>query len=353
MNSFLKTVGITMVASLALAACSGEQDQEVAQVTTASSTTSEQLPAETSAEDNSGGVDLAKLRSAYEQVLASPPQLDTLNHWPDEKFLGTYSYAIGEFNSDGRPDMLIRKDYMGWAPITMISTDANYNIIQATASLMEGAASAGGSRVSLTFNGTGDGVFQVGYQSVGTTGDSEQYRLMGTMPTMVAKRQVPVMPFPTDHIQPNWHQTTDPSGLDTLAQVAATFANASGPAAEPAAAAPEVAGTKLTGTLHHLTYQEALFGERDPNPGADRGDMYWILLLDAPTTVTGNIVSSSSNVRTETIDDGVLLTVGDYSQFEGQHVTITTPEVSGRFPSDTSVPLGMLRVSEVLDIRAS
>ena len=73
MNSFLKTVGITMVASLALAACSGEQDQEVAQVTTASSTTSEQLPAETSTEDNSGTVDLARLRSAYDQVLASPP----------------------------------------------------------------------------------------------------------------------------------------------------------------------------------------------------------------------------------------------------------------------------------------
>lgn len=85
-------------------------------------------------------MDLGKLRSAYEQVLAAPPDLDTLTHEDFEAFGGTYGYAIGEFTSDNRPDLLIRRDTRGWSPITMITTDADYNIVQATASLLDGAS---------------------------------------------------------------------------------------------------------------------------------------------------------------------------------------------------------------------
>lgn len=46
----------------------------------------------------------------------------------------------------------------------------------------------------------------------------------------------------------------------------------------------------------------------------------------------------------------VYLASGDWSQYEGQQVTVTIPEGSGMFPSGTDMPLGLLRVSQVSDV---
>lgn len=82
----------------------------------------------------------------------------------------------------------------------------------------------------MAFSSDGDGVFQILYDANATSGRSERYRLVGTMPTAVGEETVPLPNLPSTHIEVNWRPTTDPSGLDALSTVAAQYGQAQQPA---------------------------------------------------------------------------------------------------------------------------
>ena len=153
-----KRIALIVLASLTLVACSGGSSEDVVYVTVTvapDQATPEQTAPESpiatveqAGGQETSGTNFHKLSAAYASVLANPPQLDTVMHGPDEVSTGYY-YAIGEFTGDSRPDMLIMNFYRGHSPVTMVTTDENYQVIQATASLVNGAASAGGGRYEV------------------------------------------------------------------------------------------------------------------------------------------------------------------------------------------------------------
>lgn len=316
MRGILRAIGtaaMAVLASMSLVACGGSGSDEVVVVTVTSTPGVPLDVPQDQQQDQQGqsdsGVDLGKLRSAYEQVLAAPPDLDTLTHEDFEAFGGTYGYAIGEFTSDNRPDLLIRRDTRGWSPITMITTDADYNIVQATASLLDGASGHAG-RGRMAFSSDGDGVFQILYDANATSGRSERYRLVGTMPTKVGEETVPLPNLPSTHIEVNWRPTTDPSGLDALSTVAAQYGQAQQLAQqatpEPAQAegASQTDTIELSGTMRHLDRQGVLFGSADPNPGVDLANSFWVLMLDQSQDITGFQSGRPETTRTRTMDVG-------------------------------------------------
>lgn len=122
MRGILRAIGtaaMAVLASMSLVACGGSGSDEVVVVTVTSTPGVPLDVPQDQQQDQQGqsdsGVDLGKLRSAYEQVLAAPPDLDTLTHEDFEAFgaptvtrsasspaITARTCSLGEIPGDGR-----------------------------------------------------------------------------------------------------------------------------------------------------------------------------------------------------------------------------------------------------------
>lgn len=108
----------------------------------------------------------------------------------------------------------------------------------------------------------------------------------------------------------------------------------------------------LTGTVVDMTTSEIMDGRPSPN-GEPESNGYIVLQLDGPQQVTAQKSGAAGQPGTETVSQislatptGGSLSPINWTGYVGQHVTVTT-SVSGMwFPSDTGLPLGMVRLKE-------
>lgn len=132
----------------------------------------------------------------------------------------------------------------------------------------------------------------------------------------------------------------------------------SAPAADPSPgqqSSPEPADDSgqisLTGNVVETTAGELMDGGRTPN-GEPASDRYIVLQLSSPQEVTAQQSGASGQLTQKTVSQVSLATPNgslssiDWDSYVGQEVTVTTTAEDLWFPSDTGLPLGMVRLNE-------
>ncbi|MDN6660486.1 MAG: hypothetical protein L0L26_01275 [Corynebacterium variabile] len=142
----------------------------------------------------------------------------------------------------------------------------------------------------------------------------------------------------------------DPAGPDPTGA-------GSAPAADPSPgqqSSPEPADNNgtitLTGNVVETTAGELMDGGRTPN-GEPTSELHIILQLNGPHQIEAK-KSGSPGTWEETVTQVSLATPNgslssiDWDSYVGQEVTVTTTSEDLWFPSDTGLPLGMVRLNE-------
>lgn len=284
------------------------------------------------------------LADAYQQILVDPgahPISSAAQYSPT----GTYSYAIAEATSDSSPELLLRVDSREFSPVLVFT--ANHtpgDLIRSTDVLIEGAAGAGGSRARLVASQSGTGIYQIDHHSLRPTGQSTLYSLQGTS---LQKSSTPVeftleTPLP-DHQEITWYDSTDMEAITSLR--AGTSPSAAAPS--PAEPVTDTSTHQFSGTVTEQSTSEVMKGSPTPN-GEPETNRYLVLVLDQPMEVTAQ--TSAMDTRTRTISEISLgahtaaATGNAWSGHIGQHVTVGADPHQLRYPTDTALPLGMLRL---------
>lgn len=314
------------------------------------------------------GSQAQKLQTAFEQyteILDTPAKYLTALDLNNSS--GAYKYALTEMNGDGIPELLFgADDGNGLLNVQVFSADGSGNpFIAPSKVLLNGVASGGGTRASISGSKTGNGIIQV----LGSASNPQWYcnRMVLQGSELVESENcdftigesTPVLGGDGAELQ--WLDVSDRSALQKLAGPAGA-AGAKQPArgksadqkAKAIAAAKAQGKQVFEGTIRILSHAEltGLQGISDPNPdysGNFKYEKYAILVLDETQTVTGTS-GDGSGMQT---DSAKLLCVGAY--YPGIDSVDTTPEwvpyngkrvvVAGTaedvgWPSDTSLPLG-------------
>ena len=308
---------------------------------------------------------LQKAFAQYTEILDAPAKY--LTALERDNSSGVYKYALTEMNGDGIPELLFgADDGNGLLNVQVFSADGSGNpFIAPSKVLLNGVASGGGTRASISGSKTGNGIIQV----LGSASNPQWYcnRMVLQGSELVESENcdftigesTPVLGGDGAELQ--WLDVSDRSALQKLAGPAGA-AGAKQPArgksadqkAKAIAAAKAQGKQVFEGTIRILSHAEltGLQGISDPNPdysGNFKYEKYAILVLDETQTVTGTS-GDGSGMQT---DSAKLLCVGAY--YPGIDSVDTTPEwvpyngkrvvVAGTaedvgWPSDTSLPLG-------------
>ncbi|WKD57920.1 hypothetical protein CAPI_06900 [Corynebacterium capitovis DSM 44611] len=338
---------LVCLSGLALASCGSEDSTPVSTITmTTTVSPSEDAPAAAPAASTSG--DLA---SAYAAVLDTPgdwaPSQDAYFE-PD----GTYSYAIVEATGDSIPDMVVRVNSKEFSHVYLATSTDGRTAIRTVSYLIDGARSAGGGRAKVSAAISGKGLWETSGQSIEETHTSKRFVLSGEklVPdgTEIEVANTYQAPTPADHATIAWRDSTDRSGLDDL--------NAGSVSAPTPSPESQEMGNTYAGTVKALSTNEAAGGRPAPN-GEAATNVYYVLELDAPTTVWAK---SASNQGRPAPREGAQLALGEVSKYRddsaqwdkyvGRRVIITVDPEKMWWPSDPSLPLGMARAHSPLSI---
>ncbi|WP_018296415.1 hypothetical protein [Corynebacterium lubricantis] len=318
------TVGAVSIASSACSPSSSEEPIKVVTITQTTTPAPEKAPETLNPEE------------IYAAVLSDPsayPVNSSAEHEPD----GTYSYAVVEATGDSSPELLIKVNGREFTPVMVFTIDqSSGELIHSPHVLIAGARSAGGGRADVAASRTGTGIHEMTWQSISPTGKDTLYELHGDQLVPSTEDSYQIEAGHPDHAVLSWFDTNDPSHLG--------FVQNAGNTSTPANA------ITFSGTVINQTAVEAMNGRPTPNGEPDIPG-YIQLVLDSPQEVTA---SKAGDFHTESVEKIRLATPHDTSMdwepYVGQHVTITTTPEHLAFPSDTSIPLGMLIVSGSPDI---
>lgn len=318
---------VAVIAALTMTACStGEEDVVVETVVItegAAESTPRSAPQPTSVGDPEP-TPRATSEGAFCSVLLNPP---TMAESRESRFhpTGAYSYAFVEATGDDSPYMLLRIEGEEFSRVLVYTLDDSGAPVAASGYLIDGAAGVGGSRARVLASASGAGVYQIDYQSVRPEGTSALYRLEGDSLVKGPSMTVEALSTPPDHVEIDWRPVTGRARPDS--QNTTTF----------------------TGTVREKSTSEVMKGLPVPN-GEPESNRYYVLELDAPMTITGR--SSGGGFLTRTITDAALGLRDEYSDNSARWVPLVESRVSITadnsdlwFPSDTGLPLGMLRIS--------
>ena len=106
------------------------------------------------------------------------------------------------------------------------------------------------------------------------------------------------------------------------------------------------------GTVEKQTTEEVLQGAPDPNPNSSKpSDRYYVLVLDEPTEITAQKAGPEPYTRVNEIislgDNGSYFDSGErWEPYVGKRVRLIVAKKDVFYASDTSLPLGALRLGD-------
>ncbi|WP_291314513.1 hypothetical protein [Corynebacterium sp. UBA2622] len=277
----------------------------------------------------------------FADVLANPgsvPVNPSARYDPD----GSYGYAFTDVNADGVQDMLLRVNSKEFSPVVVLTADGKGGYTPSNEVLVDGASSAGGSRAQVMASQSGQGVYEVDYQSVQPERKVSQWAVQGVSlvagpkSTYMREEDIP------DAVQVAW--------LDTATRQL-LYPDMPAPRPAPAAGA-QAAGpgeTALIGTVKEMTYGEMMEGKPTPN-GEPAGKTKIILVLDTPQTFTAYKAGSMQTQESWAVTFGDQAATMNWERYLDQHVTVVVEDKKMSFPSGTDIPLGQLHIVDVKSV---
>jgi len=331
--------------ALLLAGCSAGNDQVIVETVVVTETAAADAAGPRSTLAGEDTVSGDQLADAYLRALQDPPV-----HAEDRgsRFhpTGTWSYAIVEATGDDRPDMLLRVDSREFARIHLYTTDADGQLLRSTDYLIDGAAGNGGSRVRLEGSRAGAGVYQIDYMSMQREGTSTLYRPEGTSLVKAGEPTVfEALGALPDHEELTWFPSTDHSGLEVVRTGAR---HSPAPTAPQLETGPTAGQIRFTGVVSEKSTSEMMRGERSPN-GEPESNRYYTLILDEPREITA--FHGPGDPYTQRMSE---ISLGEKSVYRdnsaewapwvGRRITLDVDPGNMAYPTDASMPVGMLRV---------
>ena len=286
-------------------------------------------------------------KEAYAGILNDPGQY-SFSAPGERDFTGEYLYALADITGDGVPELLLEAiTQHNLNPVRVFSADADGELTSPDDVLIDGAASAGGSRTALSTSPAGDRIYQEQWRSIAPDVDVEAFELRGDNLVSTGETWTYDMQSPSaDLVRIEFQPSDDRGPLEAM--VPTTGGAAAGGNAPVEEAPAPTGGNTVSGTVRVLTAPELaeLQGRgRTPN-GEDSSYRYAIFVFDAPTTFSAQ---SSGNAGAPEERQASMVRLGqqtpyssDGSGFEldGQSLTLSFDPSSCWFPSDTSLPTG-------------
>lgn len=302
----------------------------------------------------------AKVVAAFRTVLDNP---DTYMSFDDAKASElSFEYALINITPDGAPVLLVKasgaKAWGGMDRVRIFAYEptATDSVQPYAQHISIGAAEAGGARAELSATKDAHGLLYSEHSS--GTGKGEIQRitpsgndLKATYFSAVDLSQEQVNPFMAELAQDiPWAKVNDSAQLDSYAQ---------GSWVSPGTAASinleEVANKAgyvvVSGRVHVLSAMEVLglMLTEDPNPEYTKKDTRRYVMLDLGSPQNLTVVSGDGTKMRSGSSQFLLLDLADATTMESldeQNVTIAFKPEGTHWPSDTSVPLGVPRMSE-------
>lgn len=300
---------------------------------------------ETSTTEDSAALSLDLYRHVIENPASYPVKGDAY-------FVarGDYSYALVEATGDDHPDLLLMVHGRESSPISVF-TIQDESLVQADGVLIVGAPGGGGLRLRAKGSISGAGLYQIDHHSLSEDGQST---LFGFTDGQLSRAEEPsffkLASPPSDHHEIEWFDTEVLTGLDEWEGVGASARSDAEPVESAAASESENWGTyQFTGVVQKETALELMDGGGMPN-SEPLDEEHLVMVLDSPMNITAQTVGphTRSAFISEVNLPGFFLQDEsyDWSQHIGERITISAEPEHIRFPTDSSLPLGMLRVHD-------
>lgn len=166
-SSRLHVACAVSIAALTPSAC-GSTDEDSTQPATSTAASTTVAPV-ASASKNAQPTGIQAVRVAYEKLLADPAaaraQADA-EYTPSSE--DSFSYAIGEFTGDDRPEMLLRAGAHAANPVFVVSTDPNNTVVVARTIVRQGVNELG-QDLQIRFSAAHDFIYQLTFDTIGST----------------------------------------------------------------------------------------------------------------------------------------------------------------------------------------
>lgn len=336
--------------SIALASC-GVSDAETDEGAHPSATTititstAVESASETSSTEESATLSL----DMYRRVIDSPASFLVKG---DADFVarGNYSYALVEATGDVHPELLLMVHGRESSPISVFTIE-DESLVQAEGVLIDGAPGGGGLRLRVKGSNSGAGLYEIDHHSLSEDGQSTLFGFTDGRLSRVEEPTFFKLAFPPlDHHEIEWFDTEDSSGLDEWEGIVTSSASDAEPVESASASESEDWGTyQFTGVVEEKTALELMDGGATPN-GEPLDELHLVMVLDSPMNITAQTVGpqTRSAFISEVNLPGYFQQNDsyDWSQHIGERITISAEPEHIRFPTDASLPLGMLRVHD-------
>lgn len=305
------------------------------------------------------GVAGAGWAKEYEWVLDHPsdyPVSSAATYTPN----GTYEYALVEATGGGAPELLLAVGGTDTSPVIAFTIGPDGKARATKDVLVMGAPGNGPGRLAVWASAKGQGLYQITTSAGAPTAASDLFTIDGAKLRSAGASEVfDNGGYLPDHQLIEWLPVADRAALRNRELTVMSPANAAGSrTAEPSTAAadqdPNDTST-FTGNVVRKTGDEIMSPKGYGMPNGQDGDSeYFILQLDSPRTVTA---IHAPDTMTETISEislgyreykngAVSLTSGlEWEQYVGERIEITVGYDDRNFPTDTTMPIGMMRAT--------
>lgn len=366
---------------------------------------SNQKGANTKAADSAKKVNVinTKVASLYKKVLANADKYN-LNEADSEidTSKSKYSYALVNMSDRDIPELILRKNYKYVSCSKVFAANKDYSdVVSSNDLICDGVGSAGGFRAVVSQYADSNSLSYVEWSS--GTGDTEAYKVTMNIADSNPLKQEKywsgiITDLPKQNIKDiNFVSTDDTTLLDNLAKTEdntyektvsnkGSYSNsedkdskksgekdgkkaskkaskkadskkaASGESLDSKIKAEKESGRQVvSGTVKVLSYNQVLEAQniQDPNPGySDTNQIFMILILDNKTSVTLHHSGDMGNPPHPS--DATMMAIEDGSpakqimeKYVNKKVYVSFIVNDGFFPSDTGLPLGEPRLSNL------
>lgn len=365
MSMSKRLLPLAALISLSLAGCDSSSEPVPTITTTITSTAAEEATMEASSAGESSEPSqdddvAAAAKDAYFKVLENP-SVYPVHNAEDYELDGKFRYALVEATGDEIPELLLQVGGKEYSPVIVFAYKESTNEAkQIQEVLIRGASGAGGHRLQVWASRSGNGLYQIENHSIQPEALSTLF-VVNTMALVAASPEENFdINYPLeDHHPVVWFASDDPEGMEIVQGVGGTAEepDISTNVTKSSEVTPDDGNYRFTGKVVVKTNEELMGGGEMPN-NEPRDNEHIVLVLDTPVEVTAQSYagprSSQTAVMTEISLPGGYeygsISGNPWASYIGQRITITSSPDQLKYPSDTSMPLGVVRVTDFISV---